>query len=193
MKNLTDRLNREIAAMVQQNNRILVLQDKSSDIVEYLYNEQFIIQVLSPNLAAVESNIKKGIPAIHGSFVEELANMGKATFATIILTADLREIADPVHLLTLMLYAGQSAIVYFSNASHLWNRLRFLFSGHLGQEQPMHLLDGKKFRTLCQNAGIRIIRQKYLTPPFLRFQSALISFQLSKRETSLASDKIVLQ
>jgi hypothetical protein len=182
MNNLSDFLLREIPENIPATARVLLLQRSDTALSDHLHKRGNNLQILCPDMLAVESTIRKGIPTIHGDFARELPNFGTATFAHAVLSADLNNVDEPAQQLRELLRIGQSVFAYFANTANVRNRLRFLLRGDLAHDHAAQFLTIKNFNQFCRNEEIVIQRQKCLASlPFLPDWNAAVSlFQLSK-------------
>lgn len=176
-----------IAGMVVKGNRILDLGCGDGAFLKRLKEEKsaevFGIEIDQDSVARCIAN---GVPVIQSDLDDPLDFAGQDSFDLVILSQTLQEMKRPDQLLTRMMQVGRRVAVSVINFGHWSSRLQIMFSGKMPRNSQMpyhwyntpniHFSTISDFRELCDDLGIRIVREVPLPARFPLLTAAMPNF-----------------
>jgi methionine biosynthesis protein MetW len=159
-----------IAGMVAPNTRVLDIGCNTGDLLAWLVANRGVDgRGLELSQEGVNACVRKGLSVIQGDADTDLADYPDGAFETVILSQTLQATRNPKTVLAEMARIGRQAIVSFPNFGFWRTRLYLLAKGRMPvgglipyqwHETPnIHFCTIRDFRLLCQELGLRILRE----------------------------------
>jgi len=155
--------------------RVLDVGCGDGALLEHLIAEKGAqVRGIDLDVEAVRRCIGRGVPVYHGDMVEGMAMFGDGCFDCVVLSQTLQQVSRPARVVQEMLRVGRRAIISFPNFGHWRVRLQLLLGGrmpvtaqlpHTWHQTPnIHMLTVMDFRNFCDEQGLKVIDEVFLSP-----------------------------